>query len=171
MIVSLSDEASGDFADANVRPPYKPETKAPMTSSCVGCRAKRFGMHLTIVGGGVGPTWAWLRGPGLLPVTAGVPLTGLAAYRFRYDGKLHRLPPRGLTAVLLHRASAPISGSIRNWAAGRWGEAEASLCPRSCHQSSIIGILRLLILLEMGRVVWSDRGSPNHGSTWLSKRV
>jgi hypothetical protein len=29
MIVSLSDEASGDFADANVSPPYKPEMKAP----------------------------------------------------------------------------------------------------------------------------------------------
>jgi hypothetical protein len=28
MIVSLSDDASGDFADANVRPPYKPENES-----------------------------------------------------------------------------------------------------------------------------------------------
>src|SRR5829696_8309215 len=36
MIVSLSDEGSGDFADANFRPPYKPKTKAPRTPSREG---------------------------------------------------------------------------------------------------------------------------------------
>jgi hypothetical protein len=41
MIASLSDEASGDLADANLHSPYKSETNGAEDTSCEGPRARR----------------------------------------------------------------------------------------------------------------------------------
>jgi len=66
MIVSLSDEASGDLADANLHSPYKSETNAPRTPSAKGLEQEGLGIYLTIVSGGLvahlPPSEAWACG-------------------------------------------------------------------------------------------------------------
>jgi hypothetical protein len=70
MIVSLSDETSGDLADANLHLPYKSETNVPRTPPAKALEQEGLGMYLTTVGGGL---VALAAGPYVAP-TATAPL-------------------------------------------------------------------------------------------------
>jgi phytoene dehydrogenase-like protein len=73
-----------------------------------------------------GPFWRWLEERDLLPPYAGPPLSGL---RFRWQGKLRRVPPLGsLPAVLrLRGRRAPIDVDFRSWVAAHSDKRTAEM--------------------------------------------
>jgi phytoene dehydrogenase-like protein len=74
-----------------------------------------------------GPWWRWLAERDLIGPYSGVPLRGLAAFRFRLGGRLRRTPPAALLGVLAHRRRrAPVDVDFHSWVAGRHGERAAS---------------------------------------------
>ncbi|GAB3833471.1 FAD-dependent oxidoreductase [Dactylosporangium cerinum] len=74
-----------------------------------------------------GPWWRWLAGRDLIGRSSGVPLSGLAGFRFRHGGRLRRTPPAALLPVLARRRrSAPVDVDFRTWISHRHGEAAAS---------------------------------------------
>ncbi|GAA3221282.1 NAD(P)-binding protein [Dactylosporangium siamense] len=74
-----------------------------------------------------GPWWRWLAGRDLIGRSSGVPLSGLAGFRFRHGGRLRRTPPPALLPVLARRRrSAPVDVDFHTWISRHHGEAAAS---------------------------------------------
>jgi len=73
-----------------------------------------------------GPFWRWLEERDLLPPYAGPPLSGI---RFRWQGKMRRIPPLGtVPAVLrLRGREAPVDADFRSWAAAHSDERTAEM--------------------------------------------
>jgi phytoene dehydrogenase-like protein len=74
-----------------------------------------------------GPWWRWLADRDLIGPFAGVPLRGLAAFRFRHGDRLRRTPPAALLRVLAdRRRRAPVEVDFHTWIRGHHGEEAAS---------------------------------------------
>jgi len=73
-----------------------------------------------------GPWWDWLRERDLLGDVRKVPWSGLAAFYFRYGGRLHRKPPPGVLRLLASQAQAPVDADFRSWVADRHGPEVAA---------------------------------------------
>jgi phytoene dehydrogenase-like protein len=74
-----------------------------------------------------GPWWRWLAGRDLLGPLSGVPLRGLAGFRFRHGDRLRRTPPAALLRVLAHRRRrAPVDVDFHTWIRGHHGQQAAS---------------------------------------------
>ncbi|WP_405149144.1 NAD(P)-binding protein [Sphaerisporangium sp. NBC_01403] len=74
-----------------------------------------------------GPWWRWLAERDLLGPFSGVPLRGLAGFRFRHDGRMRRTPPAALLRVLARRRRrAPADVDFHTWIRGHHGERAAS---------------------------------------------
>jgi len=73
-----------------------------------------------------GPFWSWLAERDLLPPYAGPPLSGV---RFRWQGKVRRLPPLGsIPSVLrLRGREAPVEMDFRGWVAAHSDERTARM--------------------------------------------
>lgn len=73
-----------------------------------------------------GAWWRWLVERDLVGRSGGVPLSGLAGFRFRHADRLRRTPPGGLLAVLRHRRRrAPIDLDFFTWICRQHGEEAA----------------------------------------------
>src|SRR5262249_44719442 len=72
-----------------------------------------------------GPAWQWLVERRLVGDEPRAPIHGI---RFRYRGRLRRVPPlpalRALTGV---RRTAPVDRDFRSWATDRWGDTTATV--------------------------------------------
>ncbi|MEV0591761.1 NAD(P)-binding protein [Nonomuraea cavernae] len=74
-----------------------------------------------------GAWWRWLAERNLLGPHSGVPLLGLAGFRFRHGDRLRRTPPPALSRVLAHRRRrAPVDIDFHTWIRGHHGEQAAS---------------------------------------------
>jgi hypothetical protein len=74
-----------------------------------------------------GPWWRWLADRDLIGPSSGVPLRGLAGFRFRHGGRLRRHPPAALVRVLAHRRRrAPVDVDFHTWVRSHHGETAAS---------------------------------------------
>lgn len=74
-----------------------------------------------------GAWWRWLAERDLIGPFGGVPLRGLAGFRFRSGGRLRRVPPPALLRVLARRRrSAPVDGDFRTWIRGQHGDEAAA---------------------------------------------
>jgi phytoene dehydrogenase-like protein len=74
-----------------------------------------------------GPWWRWLAERNLIGPFSGVPLRGLAGFRFRHGDRLRRTPPAALLRVLAHRRRrAPVDVDFHTWIRGHHGEEAAS---------------------------------------------
>lgn len=82
-----------------------------------------------------GPWFAWLRQQRVLDGVRGVPVAGLAAFHFRYRGRLRRTPPPGLVRLLLSRREAPVEQDFFGWVAARHGPEVAAAA------SSMMGVV------------------------------
>jgi phytoene dehydrogenase-like protein len=73
-----------------------------------------------------GPLWAWLADRDLLPPYAGPPLAGV---RFRWRGKVRRIPPLGTvpSVLRLRGREAPIDVDFRSWAAAHSDQRTAEM--------------------------------------------
>lgn len=73
-----------------------------------------------------GPFWDWLAERDLLPDYAGPPLSGI---RFRWQGKVRRMPPLGtVPAVLrLRGREAPVDVDFRSWVTAHSDERTAAM--------------------------------------------
>ena len=85
-----------------------------------------------------GPIWAWLRGRGLMPVTA-----GLRSLCWRHSAFVTTASSTGCLRETSRQCYAssigPISSSFRNWAARRWGEEVASPAAAASGASIAVG--------------------------------
>jgi phytoene dehydrogenase-like protein len=73
-----------------------------------------------------GPHWAWLAERDLIGPTAQLSWRELRAFRFRQDGRVHRVPPARLLRMAADRGRrAPVDESFGTWAAARYGERAA----------------------------------------------
>ncbi len=73
-----------------------------------------------------GPWWNWLAERGLTGRSGGVPLRGLAGFRFRHDGRLSRIPPAPLLRVLAgRRRRAPVDLDFHSWIRQEHGDTAA----------------------------------------------
>lgn len=71
---------------------------------------------------GDGPLWAWLSARHLAAPYRLLPLTAAAGIRFRQDGRLRRVPPAGVLALLARRGRrAPVDVDFRTWVGDRHG--------------------------------------------------
>ncbi len=78
-----------------------------------------------------GPWWRWLAERALIGASSGVPLPGLAGFRFRHGGALRRTPPAALLRVLAQRRrSAPVDADFHSWIRDRHGEPAALAASR-----------------------------------------
>jgi phytoene dehydrogenase-like protein len=76
---------------------------------------------------GDGPWWRWLAERDLIGPFSGIPLRGLAGFRFRHGGRLRRIPPVALVRVLAHRRRrAPVDVDFHTWIRSHDGAAAAS---------------------------------------------
>jgi phytoene dehydrogenase-like protein len=74
-----------------------------------------------------GPWWRWLAERDLIGPFSGVPLRGLAGFRFRHGDRLRRTPPAALLRVLAHRRQrAPVDIDFHTWVCGQHGKQGAS---------------------------------------------
>ena len=74
-----------------------------------------------------GPWWRWLAERDLIGPFSGVPLRGLAGFRFRNGDRLRRTPPVALLRVLAHRRRrAPVDVDFGTWIRGQHGEEAAT---------------------------------------------
>jgi phytoene dehydrogenase-like protein len=82
-----------------------------------------------------GPWWRWLAERDLIGPFSAVPLRGLAGFRFRHGGRLHRFPPTALVRVLAHRRrAAPVGVDFHTWIRRHHGAAAATAA------SNLIGV-------------------------------
>jgi NAD(P)-binding Rossmann-like domain len=73
-----------------------------------------------------GPMWAWLTERDLIGPAARTPVEALAAFRFRRQGRLRRLPHPGIVRLLAHPSRvAPVDQDFRGWVAAHYGEDAA----------------------------------------------
>ena len=73
-----------------------------------------------------GPLWAWLAERELIGPAARTPIGALAAFRFRRQGRLRRLPHAGIVRLLAHRSRvAPVDRDFHGWVAVRYGQDAA----------------------------------------------
>jgi hypothetical protein len=73
-----------------------------------------------------GPLWAWLSERDLIGPAARTPVGALAAFRFRRQGRLRRLPHAGIVRLLAHPSRvAPVDQDFHGWVAARYGDEAA----------------------------------------------
>jgi NAD(P)-binding Rossmann-like domain len=73
-----------------------------------------------------GPLWDWLAERDLIGPVARTPVRGLAAFRFRRNGRRRRLPHAGIVRLLADRPSVvPVDRDFHGWVAARYGEEAA----------------------------------------------
>jgi NAD(P)-binding Rossmann-like domain len=74
-----------------------------------------------------GPLWVWLAERDLIGPAARTPTGALAAFRFRHQGRLRRLPHAGILRLLADRSRvAPVDRDFHGWVAARYGEEAAT---------------------------------------------
>lgn len=74
-----------------------------------------------------GLQWSWLAERGLTGLTRPAPLGATFQLRFRHEGRLRALPPRGVLAAAAHRRlRAPVDQDFTTWATGRFGDRAAA---------------------------------------------
>ncbi len=73
-----------------------------------------------------GPLWDWLTERDLIGPAARTPVSALAAFRFRRQGRLRRLPHAGIVRLLADKSRvAPVDRDFYGWVAARYGEEAA----------------------------------------------
>jgi hypothetical protein len=73
-----------------------------------------------------GPLWAWLTERDLIGPAARTPVGALAAFRFRRQGRLRRLPHPGIVRLLARPSRvAPVDQDFHGWVAARYGDEAA----------------------------------------------
>ena len=73
-----------------------------------------------------GPHWGWLLERDLVGAAATLSGADARGTRFHRDGRLRRMPPPGLLAMLAHRRRrAPVDQDFSSWAAAHHGPATA----------------------------------------------
>jgi phytoene dehydrogenase-like protein len=74
-----------------------------------------------------GPLWAWLAERDLIGPAARAPARGLAAFRFRRQARLRRLPHSGIARLLAHpNRVAPVDQDFHSWVAAGHGDEAAT---------------------------------------------
>ncbi|GAA2757440.1 NAD(P)-binding protein [Actinopolymorpha rutila] len=74
-----------------------------------------------------GAHWSWLAERGLTALARPAPLGATFRLRFRHEGRLRALPPRGVLAAAAHRRlRAPVDQDFTTWATGRFGDRAAA---------------------------------------------
>jgi hypothetical protein len=74
-----------------------------------------------------GPLWAWLAERDLIGPAARAPARALAAFRFRRQGRLRRLPPAGTVRLLANPSRvAPVDRDFHGWVAAHYGQEAAT---------------------------------------------
>jgi hypothetical protein len=73
-----------------------------------------------------GPLWDWLAERDLIGPASRTPIGALATFRFRWQGRLRRLPHAGILRLLADKTRvAPVDQDFYGWVAVRYGEEAA----------------------------------------------
>jgi phytoene dehydrogenase-like protein len=74
-----------------------------------------------------GPFWPWLADRDLIGRPARVPLGALAAFRFRWQGRLRHRPPAAMLRLLANRnRTVPVDRDFHGWVAAAHGQQAAT---------------------------------------------
>jgi hypothetical protein len=107
-----------------------------------------------------GPLWDWLTERDLIGPAARTPVSALAAFRFRRQGRLRRLPHAGIVRLLADKSRiAPVdrdSAPDPTTAPAGHSLVQAQI-PLRPVESSADGLQRLERMLDLGHTGWRGR--------------